>query len=378
MSRYSTDGSVSPPVGGPPPPPPVVCTPVVSGGNFLVGASSSAFPIGVNVNGGCAWNASTNAGWMQISSGGSGNGAGTVTVGVTANPTAAPRVGTLNVAGHTITVTQVASVVRAAVHDVNGDGMSDIFWHNVATGQLAVWNLTGNVVTGTHNLNAAPVDNAWRVVGTGDLNRDGFADLVWRNLIDGAVACWYLQSAEVTFAANVTMGNSPVKVPDLHWQIKAVGDLNGDGASDLVWQHDVSGQLAAWFMNGNIVMNTVLLSVPNVGDLSWQIAAAADINGDGRADLVWQNVSTGHLGAWLMDGPTVIDQRMLGAFVPDLNWRVRGVGDTNGDGRADLIWQNIANGNLGVWFMQGFDIVGQYGLSIPGVSQLSWTVVGPG
>ena len=120
------------------------------------------------------------------------------------------------------------------------------------------------------------------------------------------------------------------------------------------------------------------LSVPRILDPNWIIVGAGDVNGDGKADLVWQNQATGGLGIWLMDGPTVIAQRNLSTFVADLNWKIHGVGDVTGDGMADLLWQNEATGALGVWYLNAFTVIGQSLLSVPQLSDLSWNMVGPG
>ena len=136
-------------------------------------------------------------------------------------------------------------------------------------------------------------------------------------------------------------------------------------------------------MNGYIVTSTQMLSVPTMPDPNWIIAGAGDINGDGRADIVWQNQATGGLGAWLLSGATVIGQQNLSiASVSDLNWKIRGVGDVNADGYADLLWQNIATGALTLWYLNGYTVLdglSLYGASAPAVvADPNWKVVGPG
>ncbi|MDP9224863.1 MAG: VCBS repeat-containing protein, partial [Actinomycetota bacterium] len=168
-----------------------------------------------------------------------------------------------------------------------------------------------------------------------------------------------------------------------NWKIRGVGDVNGDGKADIIWQHNTEGWLAVWLMDGLTATSTLMLSVPKMTDPNWIIAGAGDINGDGKADIIWQNQATGGLAAWLMNGPQAFAQTGLSvAFNPDLNWKIRGVGDVNGDGRADLIWQNIATGQVGVWFLNWFTVVGQTNLyftsGVATVPDMNWKIVGPG
>lgn len=161
------------------------------------------------------------------------------------------------------------------------------------------------------------------------------------------------------------------------WKIRGVADVDGDGKADIIWQHD-AGWLAVWLMNGYTATATLALSVPRITDPNWVIAGAGDVNSDGKADLVWQNQANGMLGIWLMNGATVIDQRSLSTFTPDLNWKIHGVGDVSGDGVADLLWQNEATGALGVWYLNVNSVIGQWSLTIQNLSDLGWNMVGPG
>ena len=66
--------------------------------------------INVTTNAGCPWAASSNAGWITLTSGLSGSGSGPVAYSVAPNTTAASRSGTLSVAGQSFTVTQAAQL----------------------------------------------------------------------------------------------------------------------------------------------------------------------------------------------------------------------------------------------------------------------------
>ena len=55
---------------------------------------------------GCSWTASSSAGWISITAGGSGSGNGSISYTVAANTTINSRSGTITVAGQTLAITQ--------------------------------------------------------------------------------------------------------------------------------------------------------------------------------------------------------------------------------------------------------------------------------
>jgi hypothetical protein len=125
-------------------------------------------------------------------------------------------------------------------------------------------------------------------------------------------------------------------------------DFNGDGEADILWQNGSTGQRVVWLMNGTALQSTVSLgTVPT----SWSIVGSGDFNGDGKADILWQNISTGQSVIWLMNGTTLQSTVSLGT-VPTA-WRIAGSGDFNGDGKADILWQNISTGQRLIWIMNG-------------------------
>ncbi|MCI0489036.1 MAG: putative Ig domain-containing protein, partial [Blastocatellia bacterium] len=68
-------------------------------------ASGGAANLSVNTQSGCNWTATSNAPWINITSGASGTGNGLVSYSVSANSNPVSRTGTMTVAGQTFTVT---------------------------------------------------------------------------------------------------------------------------------------------------------------------------------------------------------------------------------------------------------------------------------
>ncbi|MFL6280893.1 MAG: BACON domain-containing protein [Vicinamibacterales bacterium] len=81
------------------------CTYAISPMSQNAGTGGGTQSVAVTAPAGCAWNATSNAGWIGISSGSSGSGNGTVQLVIAPNPDA-ERHGTVTIAGQTYTVVQ--------------------------------------------------------------------------------------------------------------------------------------------------------------------------------------------------------------------------------------------------------------------------------
>ena len=164
---------------------------------------------------------------------------------------------------------------------------------------------------------------------------------------------------------------SMTAVAPMESQILSTGtDFNGDGQADLVWQNTVTGQCVVWIMNGTKVINKTSIGTFS---LEWQLVGTGDYDTDGKSDLLWQNSATGEASVWLMSGTTVVSKVSLGKIAPD--WKIRGVGSFSDTGHFDIILQNAVTGEGSIWSMSGSSVSSKVSI---GTAALEWEICGAG
>ncbi|RZK58921.1 MAG: VCBS repeat-containing protein, partial [Hymenobacter sp.] len=167
---------------------------------------------------------------------------------------------------------------------------------------------------------------------TADFNGDGRPDLATAN--SGANTVGVLLQSGTTvgaFLATANYGSGGSFNPTL-----AVGDLNGDGRPDLATINQLSGTVGV-LLNSAATPGTFAPAVTyGAGGTDGRGIAIADLNGDGRLDLVVANSTT--VGILLNSATTpgtfgtVATYSGGGAVLDELM-----VGDLNGDGRPDVV-----------------------------------------
>ncbi len=131
--------------------------------NFTATGGSSS--VGVTAPGGCAWTATSNAGFITITSGGSGSGNGTVNYSVAANPNTTPRTGTMTIAGQTFTVNQAAAPCTFSINPT-----SQNFPSTGGTGNVGVTAPGGCEWTATSNAGFITITSGGSGSGNGTVN----------------------------------------------------------------------------------------------------------------------------------------------------------------------------------------------------------------
>ncbi len=186
-------------------------------------------------------------------------------------------------------------VMDMASGDFNGDGLADLAVNTNSTATAFVLSAPGGGY-GTR-MEALETGNG-RGMDAGDLDGDGFLDLVRARCCDGMVSLYRGDGAgDFTFLRTIgDAGTDPYGV--------AVADFNSDGHLDVLANEGSSGNLTLWRGNGTGAFLPAM--TPTGGaDLNNHVAFDAfDYNGDGRADLAIVNYSgqAAHFVPGLGDG----------------------------------------------------------------------------
>jgi hypothetical protein len=221
--------------------------------------------------------------------------------------------------------------------DFDGDGHPDLVLRRVADGRVRVWTL--REAARAQNLSVWPPTAGWdwHLGAVDDFNSDGHADLVFRHQVTGEIDIWLLGGASGVerIGSGAFVGAS---LPP-EWILGASADFDGDQRPDVVWRHRVTGQIRVWLMNGNAWRATLIPNPDLPSDPSWVLIAAGDFDSNGHADLLWYSSTTGRVVQWLLDGSLT---RVLGRF-------------TTPDSAGGAHWNVVAASDY------GFGVMGQAG-----------------
>jgi FG-GAP-like repeat/FG-GAP repeat len=253
-----------------------------------------------------------------------------------------------------------------ATHDFNGDGKSDIPWRD-SSGNVSIWEMNGTQIL---NPTATFVANVsypqWTIIGTGDFNGDGYADILWRDTSND-LAIWLMNGTQNLNPTSTFVATVP------GWSVVGTGDFNGDGSTDILWT-DGKGNYAIWEMNGTQVLNPTATYVAFVST-NWSVIGTGDFNGDGKSDILWKD-GNGDYAIWEMNGTQILNPSATFVATVPAPWSVIRVGDFNGNGTSDLLWTD-GNGNYAIWEMSGTQVLNPTATFVAFVS-INWSVVGTG
>ena len=219
-------------------------------------------------------------------------------------------------------------------------GNDDMVLRDSSSGAIGYWDFTDNGGR-TWNLIQDNLSTQWQVKGAGDFTLDGRDDIILRNVSTGEIGIW---DFEPNGAINWTSIQDNLSTT---WKVQGAGDLTNDGHDDIILRNDTSGAIGYWKFGANGAREWIVIQ-DNLG-LSWQVKGVLDITNDGHDDIILRNESSGAIGYW-----DFYNGANNWAWVPiqdnlSLDWRVHGTGDFTGDLHEDIVLRNEQTGAIGYW-----------------------------
>lgn len=255
-----------------------------------------------------------------------------------------------------VTPLVIQPVLNHRLGDFSNDGKADIPLRLGSDGSVGTLLMDGTTFLPTSG-NFACIDPAWKAISIADFGGDTKADMLFRHT-DGRLLMWQMDGTVITPNSGVfaTLG--------AEWTVIATGDFNGDGKDDIVSSKfdGLDHTLLMWQMDGTtITPNSGAFATfydPDTSNYA-QRTFVGDFNGDGKDDFLFQN-SGNQLLMWQMDGTTILADSGVFATLPT-GWKVNGTGDFNGDGKDDILFRRD-DGALIIWEMNGTSISSSTGV----------------
>lgn len=236
--------------------------------------------------------------------------------------------------------------------DINGDGRADIIGFGQAGTYIAVANSSGGFGAAKFLLANFGEDQGWSstdryLKGVGDVSGDGRADVV-----GFGQAGTYVAHANVSGGLDSAIFSLSNFGQDQGWSSadlfpRTIADVNGDGHADVIG----FGQAGVWvaLANGGGGFSPANLVLANFGQAQgWDaneryLRTAADVNGDGRADIIGFGEAGVYVAIGNGSGGFGLPTLQFNNFAPGAggwtsnNLYPRFVADLNGEHHADII-----------------------------------------
>ena len=160
------------------------------------------------------------------------------------------------------------------------------------------------------------------------------------------VTVWNLTAGQYFFVVTAYNGAGFESTPSTVVTFPGTKDFLGNGQADLVWEDTSTGECGIWILSNGLLAS--IINLPTV-PTQWRIAGVADFLGTGQADLVWENTTTGERAIWHMQNGVLASVINL-PTVPT-EWHIAGAGDFLGNGQTGLVWENTTTGERAIWVM---------------------------
>lgn len=255
--------------------------------------------------------------------------------------------------------------------DVNGDGNPDLIAGGLGNAYIFTYSNSGGDISDEGFVGESASDLlGFSVATAGDVNNDGYSDVIVGARLndvagtDAGRAYIYFGGNPMDYVPEVIL-NGTYAGEQFGWAVSSAGDVNKDGYSDVIVGaplNDAAGQDAGRtyiYFGGPSMNNTpdVIMTGEATGDhFGYSIASAGNFNGNGINDI-WDDVI---VGAYYNDGGGLDAGRAYVYF-----------GGNTMDNFADIIFTGLAPGDwLGISVASAGDVNGDfYGDIIVGASR---------
>ncbi len=269
----------------------------------------------------------------------------------------------------------------ASAGDVNADGYSDVIigapqydeGANANVGRVYVYHGSTTGLAATPNSTLDEIDQAlayfgWSVASAGDVNGDGFSDVIvgasqydeGAFINEGRAFIYHGSVTGLSSTANSTPDDADQAGAHFGISVASAGDVNGDGYSDVIigaylFNDGFSDEGAAFVYHGSSAgLSATPNSMPDDADqlnanFGFSVASAGDVNGDGYSDViigassyddVFANEGRSFVYYGSATGVSAVPTSVLdnaNQLNANFGFSVAGAGDVNGDGYGDVI-----------------------------------------
>jgi len=238
--------------------------------------------------------------------------------------------GSAPAAGTRIKVGTAPSAVELA--DFNRDGKLDAAVANSESDNVTI--LLGDGAGGFKPATGSPfaAGNEPNDLAIGDVNNDGNLDLAFANH-DTTYLTVLVGDGKGGFKAAPGSPFTVQSKPHPHGVVMA--DFNGDGWADLATDDWGNNRITVLFNDKKGGFISPGVSFP-VGKMPYQKLRAADLNKDGKADIVTTNFEGGNVTVLLADSKGGFQEASGSPFDSNKQPFAIAIGDLNGDGNPDL------------------------------------------
>lgn len=233
---------------------------------------------------------------------------------------------------------------KTVAGDLDGDGKQDVVTLNFEPGTISVLHnasSAGNISLSFVSSHFTAPSSSFVIDGfITDIDGDGKPDVVAANYTSRTIAVFKNSSTKDSIRleerVDYAVGGYPTGVTML--------DVNQDGKPDMIIS--VNGARAVVLLNHSIpgTINFAYRIGYDAGD--WPSAAAAnDLDGDGKADIVISNINSNNVSVLHNTGTgTTLSFAATQSFAAGDGPNHVSVGDLDGDGKADLVTCNRYSG----------------------------------